>query len=469
MTLQPKLESVPSTPVSASTLAANANAKPNQMVRLSRLVQLEWDIRDAADAKTLDFMAVNDLHKVVPYDTAALFRSSKMRVEAISGGVALDRTMPKQVWISKVCKLCMEKFSDVTGRAISSDDLPKKLAREFAQWTNGSALWVPLKTPKGRADGGMLFLRDDAFTDGEIRILARLVEGVYRTRLLFTRMKPRGPGLAPRIRRMLVASGFAILAILSLTPTPAYVLAPASAVAIDPFIVTAPQDGVLAEIALAPDSEVRAGDIIARYAVEDLENAYEVARQKLSVADANYQRAVQQGVLDPDARAEISSLFALRAEVQAELAFATERLRLAVLRAPVDGIVLYSSPEEWRGRPLRLGERILTIADPTNIEIRAKVAVADVSLVEPGASSRFFLSSDPLNPIEARLSDLSFDASVGSEGQTGYDARLELAEGEDADLRLGMTGSVRLDAGTMPFIYQYLRKPLAAARRTLGY
>ncbi|MEN0087312.1 MAG: HlyD family efflux transporter periplasmic adaptor subunit [Pseudomonadota bacterium] len=437
------------------------------MVRLSRLVQLEWDIRDAADAKALDFMAVNDLHKVVSYDTAALFRSSKMRVEAISGGIALDRTMPKQVWIAAVCKVCVEKFSDVAGKAVSSDDLPRKLGADFAQWTNGHALWVPLKTPKGRADGGMLFLREDAFTDGEIRILSRLGEGVHRTRLLLTRMKPRGPGLAPRIRRMLVASGFAILAIVSFTPTPAHVLAPARAVAIDPYIVTASQDGVLAEITLAPDSEVSQGQIIATYAVEDLENALEVARQKVSVADANYQRSVQQGVLDPEARAQIASLFALRAEAQAEFAFAQERIRLSVLRAPVGGILLYTAPEEWRGRPLRLGERIVTIADPTKLEVRATVAVEDVSLVEPGREGRFFLSSDPLAPIEATLSDLSFDAAVDDQGRAGYDARLELAE--EAELRLGMTGSVRLDAGTMPFIYQYLRKPLAAARRTLGY
>ena len=56
-------------------------------------------------------------------------------------------------------------------------------------------------------------------------------------------------------------------------------------------------------------------------------------------------------------------------EKQAEVTYLTELLEKSKLLAPQGGVAIFSSQDDWRGRPVQVGERVMMIADPSVIDV----------------------------------------------------------------------------------------------------
>ena len=145
------------------------------------------------------------------------------------------------------------------------------------------------------------------------------------------------------------------------------------------------------EVLVAPNERVEAGQPLV--ALDDIEirNQYQVASKQLEVARAQLEKTEQQAFNDAQSRAELATR---RAEVglrEVQKAYAKQQLDRIVLKADRAGIAIYNDPDDWAGRPVQTGERIMQLAEPSRREVRIDLSVDDALLLSEDAPMKLFL------------------------------------------------------------------------------
>jgi hypothetical protein len=149
------------------------------------------------------------------------------------------------------------------------------------------------------------------------------------------------------------------------------------------------------------------------------------------------------------------------------LAYDREMLDRADVTAPADGIAVFDDSNEWAGKPVALGERIMLVASPTDTELEIQVPASEVVTFEPGSKVAFFSNLAPDRPARGKLVFASYSSSVTAEGVLSYAFRAKLDPGEPA-LRLGLKGTAKIYGPRRSLILWVLRRPIAAIRKTLS-
>jgi hypothetical protein len=127
---------------------------------------------------------------------------------------------------------------------------------------------------------------------------------------------------------------------------------------------------------------------------------------------------------------------------------------------------VFTSQDEWRGRTVQVGERVMLIADPSLIDITIYMPPEDAIELEAGAPVDLLLHVDPLSPIKAKIERASYEATQTPEGTLAYIVRAQMEPGQLP--RIGLRGTAKVYGGRVSLGYYLLRKPLAFMRRTLG-
>lgn len=435
-----------------------------QILGLSRLIQLEGELRAAEGPRAIDFMAVNDAHRVVGYDHALIFRTRSGAVTAVSGGLIADRHAPQIVWFGRLARHLLAGAGKGAAVDIAVDALPASLAAGCSKWIPGAALWVPLLAPRGVAEGGLIMLRAEPFSDAERRILARVGGAVGHAIAAIEGSRRRFRlGLKP-----FAAAAVLAICVAGALPVPLTVLAEAKVAPIDPTIVASPIDGVIKTILVQPNEEVAAGRSLLEFDPTELNAQRDVAAKHVAVLTADWQRLEQKAFADDKARADVSVARSRLAEGEADLAYASDKLRRADVKASNAGVVMIEDRNQWSGRPVKVGERILSLADPTWVRLEIQVPVEDALVAETGAEVEFFLATAPARPVRAKLTRLSYEARLLPNQTSAFTGEAEFAGGASPP-RLGLTGTAKIYGAPVPLAYALLRRPLAHLRRVLGF
>jgi multidrug efflux pump subunit AcrA (membrane-fusion protein) len=250
------------------------------------------------------------------------------------------------------------------------------------------------------------------------------------------------------------------------------VLAPAEVIALDAVAVSAPMDGVVASFAVQPNQAVPRDALLFTLDDTTLRNRRIVAQRQLQVARADALAAAQKAFASEASRGELAGLEGRVAERQAELDWIEEQLARIEVRAPNAGVVVFGDVNDWIGKPLVTGERVALLADPNDAGVLIWLPVADALDIEPGADIRLFLHVAPLEPLEATLSQTSYQSVLSPDGVSSYRlrARFEgLGEEGRRLARIGLRGTAKIYAGKAPLGYYLLRRPLAALREWTGW
>nr|WP_250207931.1 HlyD family efflux transporter periplasmic adaptor subunit [Curvibacter sp. CHRR-16] len=348
----------------------------------------------------------------------------------------------------------------------------------WAEHLPAHAWWVPLPS----VGAGLLLLREEPWQQGEgsagLRGQLHLLElfadacahawGALR--------KPRAPwsfaGAVAyvrhygRTRRFQCIAAVVVLLLLCL-PVRQSVLAPAEVVARNPVAVRAPLPGVVDRIAVTPNQVVKAGDLLVVLDARELEGRLETARQGLAVAEAELRQGQQQALFDERSKASVALLQGRRDQAFMEVDHLSQSLERSQVRAERAGTVVLDEAGDWIGRPVALGERIMQIADPQEIELEVLLPVADAIDLPQDASLRMFLNTAPATPLAATLLRVGYRASPTSDGTLAYRVRARFAAGDTA--RLGLKGTAKLYGHRTVLLAYLLRRPLAHARVWLGF
>lgn len=466
--------------------AAAAQAAAAGMVTprlLGGLLDLSRQARQAESAAEVEFLLVNEAMSLAPYRQSALWGVSE-GVMRLSGVVQAEANAPYAQWLEQVCQHLSGGPADGTAqgpRTLTADDLPPHLAKDWADWWPSHALWLPTghTATQGLLPGqaALVLVRDVPWTATETAVLAEWLAAAWHARRLLTRPSFQlrtwwrswwhGPSASskPWWRRPKPILVSALLVLLAL-PMRQTIMAPGELVPLDPALVRAPIDGVIDRFHVRPNQTVKAGDPLFSFDEVVFRSRLEVAWQALNTAEIDYRQTSQQALSDPKARMQLGVLMGRIDEKKAEVAFLREQSAKLQVVAPRDGIALLEDTSQWVGRHVNVGERVMRVAEVSQAEVEAWVSVGDAIELKAAAPVSLFLSASPLNPVNAQLRYMAFEAEQRPDGSYAYRVRAQLQE--NTEHRVGAKGTVKLYGGWVPLGYWLMRRPLAVLRTTLG-
>jgi multidrug resistance efflux pump len=434
------------------------------------LLEFERRIQSASSNREVAFRAVNDSSQVLHFDQAVLWRLdlfSRPVIAAASGLADVSVDSPFQQWLVRLLK-AITPTPFTTPQPFDSDELPEAIVDDGLEWCPAHVYHCPLRGPTGTALGGILFFRGQPFSEAE-RAAAEWIARSSGYGLWAWRSDRHGVRrwLRSRMTWKILGAAAAVVALAAFIPVRLSALAPAEITPLRPIPVTSPLDGVVREIVVKPNQVVKADELVAVLDDTSLRNKLELAAKALDIARADLQRMTFKAFTDDPSRLELQVLSARVQEKQAEATYLTELLAKSKLLAPQGGVAIFSSQDDWRGRPVQVGERVMLIADPSLIDVTVYLPPDDAIELEPGAKVELLLHVDPLSPLDAQIERASYEATPASDGSLAYVIRAQLLPGQRLP-RIGLRGTAKIYAGRVSLGYYLLRKPLAFARRSLG-
>jgi hypothetical protein len=245
------------------------------------------------------------------------------------------------------------------------------------------------------------------------------------------------------------------------------VAAPCEVAPKNPFIVTAPLNGVIEEVFVRPGQPVEKNARLFAYdkrvAMEDLK----IARQQVQIIQSMLNRSNMQAFLDPKARAEASLLELKLNQEKTRLELAEQNVAKLEAVAETAGLAVIDDPGEWRGRPVSVGEKVLSIVDPGQTKVRIYLPIDDNVPFDADKPVAVFLNAAPESELHGKLVFVSQNVTVSPHGVPCVLAEADWSADEKPP-RIGLQGTAVVYGKSVSLAYWLLRKPLALARKTLG-
>lgn len=429
-------------------------------------------LRDRALAtdslNALGFSIANDPYPLLQYHQALVFQQQGQSLEllCVSGLARPSEDSPYLVWLQRAVRWIAAQLEDDQPRWLGRDAVtpPADIDEGWAEWWPSGVWCIPLHDREGQRLGLVLFLLDAAPAPA----LLPLFEGLWRTWAHcwagFTKQR-RLLRWRPSKRQLLLALAVAVA--LLLVPVRQTALAPAEIVSRQAMIISSPIDGVIESMQVRPNQAVDKDTPLFRLDETTLNSRAEVLSKEVAVADAELMAASQRAFDNPQSKSELTLLNGRVQQRRAELAAVKAQLQRTQVRAPRAGVAVYSDPNDWLGKPVSTGERILLIAEPKQPAMLIQLPVADAIALEPGAEVTLFLTAYPLTPLKGNVLETSYQAQANEEGVVAY-RLLASINGQPEHARLGLHGTARLYGERVVLGYYLLRRPFAALRAWSG-
>ncbi|MBI1205787.1 MAG: HlyD family efflux transporter periplasmic adaptor subunit [Azospirillum sp.] len=433
----------------------------------SVFIQLEQAARQAATPEALRYTVVNDLRRLVSYRQAALIfgrPGEDQRIEAVSGVAVLEPDAPFVRWLGRVATRLAARDDATKLHPLAADAIDGLDQAEWRSWSAANVLWCPLKTRDDVPFGVLWLSRDEPWQSAEA-VLVERIAGCYAHAWLALVGPPRRTGRRLRRRLWQLAAVLGLLAMA--VPVRQSALAPAEVVAVAPLAVAAPIDGVIARFHVRPNQPVIAGQKLFDFDDTGLQSQALVAERTLGIAQAELRQATQGQMVDRRQAGQVALIEAQVKLRQAELDYSRSLLERVTVTAERGGVAVFTDENDWIGRPVVTGQRILQIADPAVTELRIEVPVRDAIALTPGADIEMFLDTDPLAALPASLTTASYEAEMTPSGVLSYRVRAAFSDGLTPP-RLGLQGTAQIFAERVPLALYLFRRPMATLRQTLG-
>ena len=441
---------------------------------LITVLQLEKLARAAKKKDELAFLIVNDTHRVSPYEQAILWAydvTGRIVFEAVSGVARPDANSPYLQSLSRIIKYVAnsDKASDV--HEIVEDDFSDVLKDDWKQ-LGLCSLWCPFTDSDGAITAGVWFNSRAHWQQKDLTRMEFIVDAYsycwhHVNKIRYTWRKRlhdfRDKLLQKRTRLAILLSVLVIMFI----PVSQTVTAPAEIVAIKPIILSPPIDGIVKEFFVRPNAVVTEGQLLFSLEDSNIKNRYEVGKKELDVALADYRRASAKAFADEKTREEVDLLRSVVEQKKVEVIYAKELLQRIEVRATRDGIAVYSDESDWVGKPVKVGQKIITLADPAATELLVWVPVDDAISFGDDARVRAFLNVDPTSPLDAGLRQLSYEAQLSPDDVLSFKLHAKFSEDVKAP-RIGLRATAKVYGERVTLFYYIFRKPISALRRYLG-
>lgn len=460
--------------VKSSTHHSNNNHSDNQanIRHVTDLLLLQQQLRSMPSLTELGYFLVNDTQKIFSYQTAILcfdFTGS-IKIEAISSLPKASEHSPFSSWFTAFyseLKACYQSETSIVKRT----DLSSDICKQWEDFLPEQIVYIPLSREANDAHtyeslGALILARNEVWKDEELGVL-KYWRGAISYTIDFIRLKKRSIFSRLKSKKSVVWTLILLaLVFIMFIPVSLTVMAPIEIVAKDPILIRAPIDGVIGEIYVRPNQYVKKNQLLLTLDEASLSARLSVAEQELAIAQAEYRRTQQASVIDRQASSNLPMLKARIEQRLAETTYAKSLLERIVLRAQQNGIVIIPDIHELEGKPVSLGEKILTLADPTSAEGEVWLAVADSIELPNKTAVEVFLNVHPDRPYKAFLNYENYQAELSPEGILAFRTRIDLASKNIP--RIGLRGMAKLYGEKVSLFYYLFRRPFAVVRQWIG-
>jgi len=335
-------------------------------IKVARLIGLEKKAREARNEDELYFVVANETRQIIDYVSSFLLLKTptdRFNIKATSDLATVDRTSPLLTFIENF----INNDKTIDTKEIQTLDV-EKIAKNIKQTKPKNLpdkiLYIPIMSPQRGLQGYLLLARQQEFTDSNTE-LARHLSVTYghafnsflKDISINKYFKKYFKG--KKSWKIYLAIFIILVFPLRLTST-----APVEVVAKKPKLVTAPFDGVVKEIVANNNDKVKFGDLLVLLEDIELNNNFNLAKQSLQVSQKELLRSRQSSFSNNEEKARLAELVAQVELKKAEVASAEEKLKNTKLFAKQKGVAIVDQKNDWQGRPVKVGEKIMTVANP---------------------------------------------------------------------------------------------------------
>lgn len=446
---------------------------PDQKISTQNVIHmLTMESIKADSLQNLIFIILNKTIELCWFDRAILWDLSRKNPKPL--GVSGTDELNSNSETLRNVELFLKSIPNIdTPQVINENSLPVNANRKWlplSQSVNGlEVVWLPFSC-WGNHTAGLWLERWDRrnWTPAEYNKLKHLTTSYESA---WERLSPL-TFLTKWRRRLfantvLVFAAVFLLAALYFLKVPLRIIAPCEVVPKDPVVVTAPLDGVVEEVVVSPYSSVKPGDLLVLYDKQGVEEKLKLAEQQVRIIIHELERIRVQAMVDPELRSEIEILEGRLAQEKIRMELVEYRTSKLEVRAESEGIAVIDNPDEWRGRPVVIGEKLLSIIVSSNVDLRIWLPVDDNIDFDRDKTIKVVLNA---NPDSAKTAILKYIGQHVTTGPTEIPVVIARAEFDsiDQDIKSGMQGSAVLYGERVRLIYWLLRKPLYAFRKITG-
>ncbi len=455
-------------------MADAKDEKERALRELIAVLQLEKLARAAYKKDELAFLIVNDTHKISPYEQSILWSydvTGRIMIEAVSGVARPDSNSPYLQSLVRLIKHLVESDKALSVYEIIEDNLSDALAEDW-KVSGLCSLWCPFVDEDKSLTGGIWINSRAHWQQKDLTRMEFIVDAYsycwhHVNKVRYTWRK-RLHDLRDKLlqKRTRLAVSLAVIVFMFI-PVSQTVTAPAEVVAIKPVILSPPVDGIVKKFHVRPNAFVTEGQVLFSLEDSNIKNRYEVGQKELDVALADFKRASAKAFADEKTREEVNLLRSVVEQKKVEVIYAKELLQRINVKATRDGIAVYSDESDWVGKPVKVGQKIITLADPAATELLVWVPVDDAIAFEDNARVRGFLNVDPTSPIDAELRQLSYEAQLSPDNVLSFKLYAKFSD-DVSPPRIGLRATAKAYGESVTLFYYIFRKPISALRRYLG-
>ena len=423
---------------------------------LAAINQLTLKAFKASNKQALYFIILNDTVPVVHYDRATLWKiekRSKPELLGISGQASMSKTTDLSKRWHSIASAIKEPEKP---QEISHPDLPP----------DTSAMWMPIFAYEEAALGLWLERWNGVkWRSDEIEVLKFLLIGYgaayekFYHKYSFKRIVTKKP-----IPYLVGAALF----LLMFLRVPLRIVAPCEVVPKDPVVIAAPLEGIIGTVLVRPGQEVEEGQLLFEYDKRVPLQDLKVAAKKVEIIRAEMDRATAEAQKDKKALAELGIVALKLKKEQLELELAEFRASQLNVYAPVVGVAMLDAPEEWEGKPVKMGEKILLVANPLETRVRMWIPEDDNIILNPNEPVKIILNVMPEKTLQAKMIYIASYTHVTEKAVPSFVAEADWLQ-DEPEAKLGLKGSAILYGEKVSLFYWIVRKPWIYIRRYAGF
>jgi RND family efflux transporter MFP subunit len=460
------------------TLLANApyvwrfiRQSSGELERLASLGPiLEWlDRLNAQDSyQGAAFLSVNEAAHIFACDRVSLGWSHNgyIQLQAISQMEDFDAKMERVKLLEAAMDESFDQDEEILCPALSSNGPVMRDHQEYMRLQQvDSLLSLPLRVA-GRVVGVLTCERNSrAFSEPELlnlRVfcdqLTPRLELLKRADVLFgtliKRIKKFSAALLGPSHSLMKAAALLISCSIiasSIIKLPYRIEAPFILRSKDVRQISAPFDGFVDSIETEVGARVTSGQTLLR-----LDNRELLLQESSALANqVSYEREAEQARARR-ALIEMKIAAARVEQAQAQVARIQLQLEQAVIRSPLEGIVVEDDFQEKVGAPVEQGDRLFTVAADARLYAAMELPEASLEDAATGQTGELAFVSRPKEKIAFSLDHIAPMATAGDAGNYFVGRSNEL-QNPDRWWRPGMSGIAKIDVGrkTALWLFSY--------------
>ena len=457
-----------SNPASSHTRAPVQPSAQNDFA--TELLIFEGEVRAIEDERELIAHLCNSSRRVIPFRQCFYGqvnrRSNRFTLKGISSVSVVDKNVPFNLWIEKMVTRLLQQDNSLQQVSFALPGYCDELDEEKDTYPFQEFLWTP-QIRDGQVVGGLLMTRETPWVSNELSLASRLSDLYLHS---FAALKGSKALTKPKLSfKPLAVACCAVTLALGFLPVSVTALAPVEVLPKSPYVLAAPFDGVVRSINAGQGEPVTANEPLIIFDDVHLLNEKRLSDQRAAIALARHQRASQGAIADHRVKREIEVSRAEYELAKAQSDYAAELLAQARVVSPVPGIAIFSDKKDWEGKPVSAGQAIVSVADPQSIELSIDLPVKDSIVLSEGARIKVFLDSDPMNPLEATLTEASYRAAPDKRDILAYTLKADFNDTDNRLPRIGVQGTAQVFSEKASLGYVIFRRPISAFRQYTGW